>query len=263
MSRKEFLDQPARYQLRVKGILDSKWASWFDGFSIEHTPGETILTGQVMDQAALYGILAKIRDLGLTILSVKWLEINYLEEHTTMTKLSFPKQFPEIETERMILRAITSDDTDAIFRNFSDPEISRWFFEKPLTDIEQARQFIKQFNTEFEQEHGLTWAITLKGAKACIGTCGYGYVEIGNQGEIGFDLAKEYWNQGIMAECLEAVIDYGFSHLDLLRVKAHTFSNNVRAKNLLEKIGFQLDFTSDDSHYYFIIKESSLPGSKT
>ena len=71
MSRKEFLDQPARYQLRVKGILDSKWASWFDGFSIEHTPGETILTGQVMDQAALYGILAKIRDLGLTILSVK------------------------------------------------------------------------------------------------------------------------------------------------------------------------------------------------
>jgi hypothetical protein len=65
------LDQQAVYQIRVKGNLDQKWSPWFDGFAI--TPqanDETILTGPVADQAALHGLLAKIRDLGLPLLSV-------------------------------------------------------------------------------------------------------------------------------------------------------------------------------------------------
>jgi len=253
---KNSIDRPARYQIRVKGLLDTKWASWFDGFSIEHGSAETVLTGHVADQSTLHGILARIRDLGLTIMYIKRHENNYLEEYTTMTKLDFPKHFPAIETERTILRAISNDDTDAIFRNFSDTEIACWFFEHPLTEIEQARQFIEQFNTEFEQGQGLTWAIALKESNACIGTCGYVYVEIGHQGEIGFDLAKEYWHQGIMTECLKAIIEYGFFTLGLLNIEAHTFSNNERAKHLLEKLGFQLDHISDDSHYFLLPKEN-------
>jgi len=63
------------YHIKVKGVLDSKWADWFNGLSI--TPvetGETLLTGPVDDQAALHGVLAKIRDLGLTLLSVEMFE---------------------------------------------------------------------------------------------------------------------------------------------------------------------------------------------
>jgi len=214
-----------------------------------------MLTGQVPDQAALHGILARIRDLGLTILCVKQLENNCLEEHTTLKKLDFPKHFPQIETKRTILRAISSDDIDAIFRNYSDPEIAQWFFEHPHTDIEQTKQFIEQFNTEFEQGQGLTWAIAFRESNVCIGTCGYGYIEIGNLGEIGFDLAKEFWHGGIMTECLEAIIEYGFSMLGLIKIEAHTFSNNLRAKRLLEKLCFQLDHISEGSHYYFLSKE--------
>jgi hypothetical protein len=65
------LDGQAVYQIKVKGILDSKWSDWFDGFAI--TPlvsGETLLTGPVADQAALHGLLNKIRDIGLPLLSV-------------------------------------------------------------------------------------------------------------------------------------------------------------------------------------------------
>ena len=68
-------DQRGIYKIRVKGILDSKWSDWFDGFTI--TPqgdDETLLTGPVADQAALHGLLGKIRDLGLPLLSVKRLE---------------------------------------------------------------------------------------------------------------------------------------------------------------------------------------------
>jgi hypothetical protein len=63
-------DQPAAYQIRLKGILDSSWSDWFDGFNINQQNGETLLEGSVSDQAALYGILAKVNELRLTIVSV-------------------------------------------------------------------------------------------------------------------------------------------------------------------------------------------------
>jgi hypothetical protein len=64
-------DKPGIYQIRVKGVLDEKWSDWFDGLTI--TPqanGDTLLTGPVRDQAALLGLLVKVRDLGLSLLSV-------------------------------------------------------------------------------------------------------------------------------------------------------------------------------------------------
>jgi hypothetical protein len=64
-------DKPEVYQVRVKGGLDTEWSEWFDGFAV--TPqanGETLLTGVVADQSALHGLLNKIRDLGLPLLSV-------------------------------------------------------------------------------------------------------------------------------------------------------------------------------------------------
>jgi len=67
-------DQPARYQIRILGALDQSWSEWFDGFTISQQNGETLLVGQVLDQAALHGILAKINDLGLSIISVERFE---------------------------------------------------------------------------------------------------------------------------------------------------------------------------------------------
>ena len=60
------------YSFRVQGHLDQERSSWFDGLIITHTPeGETILSGPIADQAALHGVLLKIRDLGLSLLEVK------------------------------------------------------------------------------------------------------------------------------------------------------------------------------------------------
>ena len=58
-------------EIRVKGQIDEHWSDWFDDLTITHTDqDETILSGTVVDQAALYGLLAKLRDLGLPLLSV-------------------------------------------------------------------------------------------------------------------------------------------------------------------------------------------------
>ena len=62
---------PGRYEIRVKGHLDTRWAAWFDGLTIAHGgDGTTIIEGPVADQAALHGLLQKIRDLGLPLISV-------------------------------------------------------------------------------------------------------------------------------------------------------------------------------------------------
>jgi hypothetical protein len=65
-------DRPGTYRIRAKGNLDAEWSDWFDGFAIEATgENETVLTGVVVDQAALYGLLSKLRDLGLPLLLVE------------------------------------------------------------------------------------------------------------------------------------------------------------------------------------------------
>ena len=63
--------QPLVYEIRIKGHLDQQWTEWFEGLTITlEDNGDTLLTGHVVDQAALYGLLRKVRDLGMPLLSV-------------------------------------------------------------------------------------------------------------------------------------------------------------------------------------------------
>lgn len=68
---------PIIYQIRVEGHLGRQWIAWFDGLTITLTEnGDTLLTGPVVDQAALYGLLRKVRDLGLPLLAVNIIQTN-------------------------------------------------------------------------------------------------------------------------------------------------------------------------------------------
>ena len=61
-----------RYEIRLKGHLDDRWADWFDGLTITRADnGETLLHGAVVDQAALHGVLRKVRDLGLPLIAIR------------------------------------------------------------------------------------------------------------------------------------------------------------------------------------------------
>jgi hypothetical protein len=66
------VNEPERYAIRVKGHLDQRWADWFDGLTLtRESAGTTLLEGPLADQSALHGVLTKIRDLGLPIISVQ------------------------------------------------------------------------------------------------------------------------------------------------------------------------------------------------
>jgi hypothetical protein len=63
--------EPARYEVRLQGHLDARWAAWFDGLSLKReSDGTTVIQGPIADQAALHGLLRKVNDLGLALISV-------------------------------------------------------------------------------------------------------------------------------------------------------------------------------------------------
>ncbi len=66
--------QPTVYQIRITGRLDSRWADWFEGLTITLDGGDTLMTGPVVDQAALHGLLKRVRDLGMPLVSVSPVE---------------------------------------------------------------------------------------------------------------------------------------------------------------------------------------------
>lgn len=64
----------SRYEIRVRGILDERWAAWFEDLQVASDGEETVISGPVADQAALHGVLTKVRDLGLFLVSVRHLD---------------------------------------------------------------------------------------------------------------------------------------------------------------------------------------------
>jgi hypothetical protein len=72
-------NEPMAYQIRIKSHLGAEWADWFGGLTITlEENGETLIIGRALDQAALHGLLKKVRDLGLTLVSVN--QVNHSEE---------------------------------------------------------------------------------------------------------------------------------------------------------------------------------------
>jgi hypothetical protein len=72
--------EAGRYEIRLKGHLEPRWATWFDGLSLTHEgDGTTSLRGSLVDQAALHGVLQRVRDLGLPLVSVTQLSVTQVE----------------------------------------------------------------------------------------------------------------------------------------------------------------------------------------
>ena len=81
----EHHDESGLYEIRLKGHLSNRWAGWFDGLTITlEDNGQTLLTGPVVDQAALHGLLRKVRDLGMPLVSV--IPVQFNETHPYRSK---------------------------------------------------------------------------------------------------------------------------------------------------------------------------------
>ncbi|MGY8827169.1 MAG: GNAT family N-acetyltransferase [Candidatus Latescibacterota bacterium] len=159
--------------------------------------------------------------------------------------------FPRIETPRLLLRKMRAKDVDALYALFSDPQVSRYYDLATFQSRDEAKQLIESFLQRYARRIGLRWAIAHKDTPdQLIGTCGYNiWFQEAHRAVLGYDLLPAHWRQGIMGEALSAVLDLGFSSMQLHRVEALTFPENIASRRLLDRLGFGEEGVLRDYQY--------------
>jgi len=161
-------------------------------------------------------------------------------------------EFPELETERLILRRMSLADAAFYFKHFSDSEIVELTAFDPPKDIDAAKQELIGFCIRpFKENKGIRWGIVLKDQSELIGTLGYFHWEkVSYRARVGYDLVAVYRRQGIMTEALGEVLRYGFEIMGLNRVEAHVDPRNVASIRLLQKLRFHQDGVLREYTYF-------------
>ncbi|MFJ8236328.1 GNAT family N-acetyltransferase [Ureibacillus sp. NPDC094379] len=149
------------------------------------------------------------------------------------------REFPVLETERLVLRRITEADAGNVFTYLSDEEVMNYYGLAPFQKIDDALAEIDWYDTILEEKTGIRWGITIKGQDKVIGSCGFHrMVSQHHRSEIGFELSKAYWGQGIASEAVRTILSYGFEHLHLNRIEALIEPANLSSQKLVIKLGF-------------------------
>jgi ribosomal-protein-alanine N-acetyltransferase len=158
--------------------------------------------------------------------------------------------FPTLETERLILREITTEDAKAIFSSFSNDEVTRYYGQDSMESIEEAEKIIDIFETNYVEKRGIRWGIQRKDDQEVIGTIGFhAWFHKHKRAEIGYEIHPEYWRNGYTREALLEIISYGFDEMELTRIGAVVFTENEASNNLLTKIGFNQEGILKDYMY--------------
>jgi ribosomal-protein-alanine N-acetyltransferase len=138
--------------------------------------------------------------------------------------------------------------------------------DKPITEPEELQWIIDWSRRMYGNGNGIRWAIQVRGSDRLIGTCGFHLHDRHNHHiEVGYDLAKAYWRQGIMSEALRPILRYGFERLSVHRIEANVTAGNLASVNTLLKAGFRQEGVWRDraflrGKYYDLLQFGLLRG---
>ncbi|WP_372745975.1 GNAT family N-acetyltransferase [Lutibacter sp.] len=151
--------------------------------------------------------------------------------------------FPELESDRLVLRRIDISDSDVILFLRSDKTVTK-YIKRPenrkIKNVADALNFINQLKKNLEINKSIAWGIALKKSPAIIGTiCLWNFSIDNSIAEVGYDLDPKYHGNGFMDESLKAIINFGFNKLKLCKIEAFTHYENEKSIKLLMRNGFQ------------------------
>lgn len=167
-----------------------------------------------------------------------------------MLNLNF-NPFPVLNTQRLVLRSITKNDADNLFRLRSNKKIMQ-FINRPLAkSVTDAEDFIELINESLKNNNGITWAISLKNNAGLIGTIGlWRLIKEHYRAEIGYMLNADFQRAGIMHEVIQPVLYYGFDIMNLHSIEAHVNPDNNASIKLLQKSGFIKEAHFKENFYF-------------
>src|ERR1700750_2464326 len=122
-----------------------------------------------------------------------------------------------IETDRLVLRELTTDDAEYFYELNLNINVIRYTGNLPFVSIEEARSFLEHYKDYHQNGYG-RWAVINKSDHEFLGWCGLKYDPATNETDIGFRFFEQYWNKGFATESAEACVHYGFEKLKLTKI---------------------------------------------
>ncbi len=168
-----------------------------------------------------------------------------------MLMLNF-NEFPQLTTERLILREHAISDARTLFEMRTNEEVMRFIHRERPKTIQDIETFITSFNEGFKQGQHIAWVMALrKNPDYMIGSIGYWRTDLANhRAEIGYMLHPDYWKKGIVSEALKATITFGFEEMKLHSIMANVAPENIASQQILLKHGFVKEAHFKEDHYF-------------
>ena len=168
-----------------------------------------------------------------------------------MLQLQFDP-FPEIYTQRLILRCLTLADAPQLFYLRSNKDVMKYIDREPQKTVEETETFINFLLDTQNKNDAVLWVIALKENPAVmIGNIGYWSITKEHyRAEIGYMLHHDFWQKGFMKEAIKPVIEYGFESMKLHTIEANINPANKASQVLLESIGFVREGYFKENYFF-------------
>lgn len=147
--------------------------------------------------------------------------------------------FPELESERLIYREVTPEDVEDIFKIYSDPEVAKYDWYKPIATKDDALSIINRYSKEFKNKEEITWGVARKYDNKIIGYCCLGnFNDDSRRSEIGYGFNRDEWNKGYATEAIKVLVKFGFDTMNFNRIEATVTLGNDASVKALKKANF-------------------------
>lgn len=151
---------------------------------------------------------------------------------------------PILETERLILRKVTEADTEAIFEYGSSEEVTRHVLWNRHVTVDDTKAFMDYIQKRYKEKQVAPWGMEYKENGNFIGTIDFVWWKPEHKvAEIGYVLSSDYWGKGLTTEAAKEIIQFGFKQMDLIRIQAKCFSENIASERVMQKCGMSLEGT--------------------
>ncbi len=149
---------------------------------------------------------------------------------------------PTLETERLVLRAMSLNDAEDMFVYASDPNVARYVTWPAHQSVDDSTGFLRFIEQRYAAGDAYDWGLVLKATGRLVGTCGYvKWNKNHHVGEIGYALGSDYWGRGLVTEATRKVIDFGFTEMQLNRIEAWCKLENLGSERVMQKVGMQFE----------------------
>lgn len=154
--------------------------------------------------------------------------------------------FDEMESDRLRLRRILSEDLPNIYKGLSDPKVIK-FYGVSYDTLEKTKEQMTWFEDIYKMETGIWWAVVSKETGKFYGGVGFNdWDHKHKRAEIGVWLLPEFWGKGFMTEVMTVAMGYGFNKMKLHRIEAYVRIENTACKGGLKKLNFTYEGTIRD-----------------